>query len=114
MEDSRIDELIEQVRTLSLQVEELKQELRRRDSRSPPSRTLVAKDRSGFEIGDRVRVLNAVKKPATWDNSTKWIEAEARLGTVTKVRVGQIFYTTDNGTETWRAPNNLRRLTQHE
>jgi hypothetical protein len=153
MEDSRIDELVKQVRTLTLQVEALTQDLRRRDSRSPSlsaqentekelrrrgnessslrhpsteqelrrrdsrSPSLSSQDifvRPEFVVGDRVRVLNAIKKPATWSNARRWSEAEAKTATVTRVRATQAFFTTDNGVETWRAPNNLRRIRHDE
>jgi hypothetical protein len=61
-----------------------------------------------------VRILNPIKKPATWNNSRKWSEADAKNATVTEVRTEQIFFTTDNGVETWRAPNNLQNLSHHE
>ena len=124
MEDSRIDDLIEEVRNLTIEVQTLKQELRsqqelrRRDSNPPPLRSTSGIEqraaRSNFKVGDRVQILNQFKKPAVWDNSKRWSEAEAKTATVTKVREGQIFFLTDNGVSTWRAPNNLKELQQHE
>jgi hypothetical protein len=118
MEDSRIDALIEQVRGLTIEVEALKQELRRRESNPPPlSARSATEERAlgdSFGVGDRVQILNQFKKPAVWDNSRRWSEAEAKVATVTKVRAGQIFFLTDNGVSTWRAPNNLKRLRQDE
>ena len=64
---------------------------------------------SEYAVVDRVRMLNEVKKPATWDNRIAWCETSARQATVTDVRPKQIF-TTDNGIETWSAPNNLAKL----
>ena len=118
MEDSRIDDLIEQVRGLTIEEEALKQELRRRESNPPPLSVLssIEENATGgdFRVGDRVRILNQFKKPTVWDNSRRWSEAEAKIATVTKVRAGQVFFLTDNGVTTWRAPNNLKRLRQHE
>lgn len=68
----------------------------------------------GFAKGDRVWIINQIKKPSSWDNSTAW--EETRLATVTEVliknngRVVQVHFETDNGVTTWRAPNNLRLL----
>jgi hypothetical protein len=114
MEDSRIDDLIEQVQALTLQVASLEKELRRRNGTSPTPSVVESVVRSEFAEGDRVRILNVVKKPATWDNAKRWSEAQAKTATVTKVRAGQIFFRTDNGVSTWRAPNNLRKIQQDE
>lgn len=118
MEDNRIDEIIAELRTLRIQVARLESEAaQRRDSRQhlSPRQEQIPVATHGYSIGDRVRILNKIKKPATWDNRIEWSEARARLGTVTEVRAKQIFFTTDNGVETWRAPNNLRKVTgNHE
>ena len=114
MEDSRIDDLIEQVRSLTIQVESLKQELRRRGSSPPPLSTTLSAEigttDSSFKVGDRVRILNRFNKTVAWNNNRRWSEAEAKTATVTQVRTEQIFFVTDNGVKTWRAPNNLRKL----
>jgi hypothetical protein len=61
--------------------------------------------------GDRVRITNRVRKPATWNNETAWDEDKGRLATVTKVTPEQVNIITDNGISTWRAPpNNLRKI----
>ena len=114
MEDSRIDDLIDQVCSLTIEVESLKQELRRRESNSPPSSAQLRAEgtaaRRELRVGDRVRILNRFSKPAVWDNSKRWVEAEAKTATVTEVGAQQVFFVTDNGVETWRAPNNLKLL----
>ena len=88
MEDSRIDDLIDQVCSLTIKVESLKQELRRRGSISPPSsahsRVGGTVTRRELRVGDRVRILNRFNKPAVWDNSKRWVEAEAKTATVPK------------------------------
>ena len=116
MEDDRVDELIEHVRRLTIQVQSLERELRRRDSLSPSLRSVDESivSRSVFTVGDRVRILNSIKKPATWDNTKTWSEGAAKVATVTKVRATQIFFTTDNGVSTWRAPNNLQKISRDE
>ena len=68
----------------------------------------------GFAKGDRIWVTNSIRKPASWDNSTQW--EEVRSATVTQVlikgSVVQVHFTTDNGVNTWRAPNNIRLAQQ--
>ena len=76
--------------------------------------TSVAQRVNGIAKGDRIRIKNRVRKPATWTNDTEWTEAKERLATVTRVSQGQIHFITDNGTLTWRAPNNVRRLDNDE
>jgi hypothetical protein len=109
MEGDRIDKLVEQVRKLTLQVQSLERTLHRTNN-SP----IVSADFKAFATGDRIRILNAVKKPAKWNNKREWIENEARYATVTRVQGGRVFFVTDNGTSTWRAPNNLSDATQDE
>jgi uncharacterized protein YfaQ (DUF2300 family) len=67
---------------------------------------------NGIQRGDRVRIKNKVKKPATWPGTKLWREDEYRSAIVTKVTPTQIFILTDNGVSTWRAPNNLRKAFQ--
>ena len=117
MEDSRIDDIIAELRSLRLQVARLESELSDERNRptpptGPPAR--LASEDHGYAVGDRVYILNKIKKPATWVSSVAWSEAEAKKATITAVRTRQIFFTTDNGVETWRAPNNLRKLPDHE
>ena len=65
---------------------------------------------NGIGRGDRVWITNKVRKPADWPAHTKWNEDEFRSARVTRVTRKQIFILTDNGVETWRAPNNLRKV----
>jgi hypothetical protein len=64
--------------------------------------------RHGFNVGDRVRITNKIRKPAT--AGTSWNENRERLATVSRITVDQVHIITDNGTRTWRAPNNLRLI----
>jgi hypothetical protein len=59
----------------------------------------------GLRTGDRVRIKNKIRKPATAGPS--WSETRERLATVTRVTPDQVHVVTDNGTKTWRARNNL-------
>ncbi len=121
MEDRQIEDLIAEVRSLRIQVDRLETELHRRNSSSQPQavtpttqRQPVLRGATGpshsYAVGDRVYILNKIKKPAIWDSRRVWNEGEARNATVTEVRPTQIFFVTDNGVETWRAPNNLRKI----
>ena len=59
----------------------------------------------GFRRGDRVRITNRVRRPAT--AGVSWTEERERLATVTRIIPDQVHIRTDNGTKTWRAHNNL-------
>lgn len=63
-----------------------------------------------FKKGDRVRVKNKLKKPATWSKNDEWIQQQAQKATVTHRYLNQVHFVTDNGVKTWRAENNLENL----
>ena len=65
---------------------------------------------NGIRKGDRVRIKNKVKKPASWTRQIEWDKEKERSATVTKITATQIHFVTDNGVETWRAPNGLKRI----
>jgi hypothetical protein len=111
MEDSRFEDLIEELRTLKIRETEIVAELNRVSKGASESRVEnneEDKPRVGIAKGDRVRVTNKVRKPAS--AGPTWTEAKERLATVTSVSATQVHILTDNGTKTWRGPNNLRLL----
>ena len=116
-EDIDIEALIAEWEALQIRatgiVRRLEAAEARRSSRpdAVPS-TTVARGASvnGLRRGDRVRIKNRVIKPATWPSNRVWLKEEARLATMTKVTTQQAHFITDNGTRTWRAPNNLERI----
>lgn len=108
MKGGRIEELTEQVRLLSLQVQGLQRVLRRSVEQSSLQGPLDDYEFVDFEVGDRVCLLNEIRKPASWDSRKPWIVSEARGATVTRVRGQQVFLLTDNGVSTWRKVKNLR------
>ena len=54
-------------------------------------------------------IRNKVIKPTTCTD-TAWTKEKERIATVTFVSEKQIHFITDNGTRTWRGPNNLSKL----
>ena len=108
MRGDRIEELTEQVKSLSLQVRDLQRALGVSTERYEPPHSSDDIHDDHFAIGDRVRILNEIRKPAIWDNRKPWITSEARQATVTRVRGQQVFIVTDNGVSTWRKRKNLR------
>jgi hypothetical protein len=113
MEDKTFEELIEELRDLRIketaiitQIEKINQERTtgtRKTDTSQGNRAVIA---NGLKRGDRVRIRNKVRRPA--NAGPTWSEARERLATVTKVTIDQVHITTDNGTRTWRGPNNLQ------
>jgi hypothetical protein len=101
MGDNQIDQLIEQVRKLTLQVQELERAI---DCTANPASTTTDIDFFGFATGNRVRILNSAKKP----NAKEWHNNKARHATVTRIQGGRVYIVTDNGVSTWRSANNLR------
>lgn len=118
MEDRGFEELIEELRELKIREAELTVRIERAKLARAQRTTATAADHAppdgtfftnGFRQGDRVRITNKVRKPAT--SGPAWTEAKERLATVTKVIPDQVHsILTDNGTRTWRAPNNLKRV----
>ena len=105
MGDDQIDKLIEQVQKLTVQVQGLERALDRTANTAP---LIVNNDFFGFATGNRVRILNSVKKPAKWDNTKEWHKDKARHATVTRVQGGRVYIVTDNGVSTWWSAKNLR------
>jgi hypothetical protein len=120
MQDRSISELIEELRRVRIResaiIEELENAVRRARQRETEDENIVDVDENrihpavianglGIRVGDRVRIKNKVRKPATAGPS--WSETRERAATVTKVTPEQVHVITDNGTKTWRAPNNL-------
>jgi hypothetical protein len=94
MEDRRIDNIISELRSLSLQVALLETELNQHEDRAAtvlPPTTESRIQRHGYAAGDRIRILYKIKKPATSDNRVEWSEATACKATVTQVKDRQIF-----------------------
>jgi hypothetical protein len=115
MTDTAVEDIIRELQALRIRVahleranERVAQPERANEARSPSAReTPVA---NGLRIGDRVRVTNKVRRPAT--AGSDWSEARERLATVTRVTREQVHIITDNGTRTWRGPNNLKLVHQ--
>jgi hypothetical protein len=119
MDDRTVEELIEELRALrvreNLIITQLETRVRDQAVETPPRTTRQVTHEfvttvNGFTRGDRIRITNKVRKPATWNNDREWTEERERTATVTRVRTDQIHFITDNGVETWRAPNNVRKI----
>jgi hypothetical protein len=108
-EDDRINDLTKQVRSLSIQVKKLKKQIDglkgKNNATVPPSPQEQAS--SCIQIGDRVKLLNTLKKPKNWDDTHIWLQSEARKGTVSRLHGEKIYFTTDNGVDTWRLAKNV-------
>ena len=112
-QDYIIEQLIAEVRSLRIRLDTLEAE--REGERSEGE--AIAEERNGnaetdgeFSVGDRIRITNKVRKPATWSKSVAWSEETERKGTVTRIIGDQVHFVTDNGTNTWRAQNNIKKI----
>ena len=106
-----IEHLIAELSALRVRVAHLETEL---DSIRAHETVQTQNNRTAppFEKGERVRIINAIKRPANWTKS--WNESvieKERHATVTHTTTKQVWLITDNGTKTWRAHNNVRRIT---
>ena len=111
--EGAIQQLEKQVKALTIQVKDLKEELRRQNKKStqhtthctnpilpPPSKT--------FRTGDRIRITNKVKRPTSWDDATPWDSSKSAIATVTSVTATRVYFTNDNGLATWRLLKHVR------
>jgi hypothetical protein len=62
-----------------------------------------------FKIGDRIAIKNKIIRPVN-----RPLNRGDRTATVTKATLERIEFRTTNGTETWRAPHNVRKLDHDE
>jgi hypothetical protein len=110
MQDKEVEDLISELKVLNLRRSAILARLEEAYSTPSVEDTVRAPIANGIVKGDRVRIINKVKRPAVWTSQLAWDKERERYATVTRVTPTQVFFTTDNGVETWRAPNNLRRL----
>jgi hypothetical protein len=103
-EGPSLDELIEQLRRIRIQEARLIDQIAEVGAREAQTRhnhrirvANVHIDGQVFQPGDRVRITNKVRA------------GQRPTGTVTRVTPGRISLTTDDGSNTWRAPKNLTR-----
>ena len=102
-EDDEVDELIRELEGLRIRREELLDRLagvrRRRENEGaiPP-----------LVVGDRVRILNRVRRPNGWPPAPN--DETDQLGIVTRVTSSRIYIATDTGVNTWRARTNVTRI----
>ena len=76
---------------------------------SPRATTLSEELRiDQYKKGDRVRIINKVRKPA----GRGQVETKDRTGKVIgrDLITERVYILTDNGTKTWRLPKNIRRI----
>ena len=108
--DTTIELLIAELGALRVRVGHLEAELSHPRA-NEEIRTQANEAPTKLSRGDRVRIINAIKRPASWVK--RWddrdIENE-RHATVTHTTSKQVWVITDNGTKTWRAHNNVKRL----
>ena len=108
MQEERVEELINELQALRIRqtaiINEIQQAIREETGHNGQNDieeddvNVRVQGAFGFSRGDRVRIKNKVKKPAT--AGPAWSESRERLATVTKIRVDQVHIRTDNGTMT--------------
>lgn len=126
MDERRIGDLIEELKALkvreSIVLSQLEAATKNRTERTegpstPPNQQETRRHEEpvgdiGLLVGDRVYVINRVRKPATWTSKTAWVADKERHATVTHIKADQVHILTDNGVRTWRARNNLKRISE--
>jgi hypothetical protein len=117
METKSVDALIQELKALQLREAEvlalIEQANKRRDLAAGHHGVYTEHGTNidhGFEQGDRIRITNKVTKPAHWGVNDIWQYRDAQRATVTFTTKERIYFVTDNGVTTWRAPRNIKRL----
>ena len=112
MEDRTFEELIEELQALRIRENAIIAQLEGAKNKARTgintNSTQAPATANGLQKGDRVRIKNKIRRPAT--AGPGWTETRERLATVTRVTPDQVHITTDNGTRTWRGPNNLQLI----
>ena len=106
MKTEDIDQLTTELRDLKIRVAQLEAAAIDRESGCSASTAAAPV----FQRGDRVKIKNKLKKPATWPSDITWNQDAAQVATVTHNYREQVHFRTDNGVKTWRAQNNLVKL----
>jgi hypothetical protein len=117
MENKKIQELIKELKRLQLREAAIVSLIEKTNARRNETEVThgegveryIATAEHGVEKGDRIRIKNQVKKPAHWGEDL-WEYQQARIATVTFVTADRIYFVTDNGIKTWRAPHNVERI----
>jgi hypothetical protein len=107
-DNHNIEQLIQQVASLSIQVAELKTLIK---SQAQPAIALHNQRIHAvgtFAIGDKVHILSKVKKKPHWTGP--WDTKDAQIGTVTAVTRDRVNILTNNKTHTWRIHKNINHL----
>ena len=106
MEDITVEDLIVELNALQIRVAQLEAaQGAAADTDNGNVDNAVA-----FRRGDCIHITNRVKRPSNWNTGVGWEEDKERTATVTRVTPNQIHFVTDNGTRTWRAHRNVRRI----
>ena len=111
VEDHTLELLINELRALRLRVTQVEAQLQEQREQEQQTTEFSRIPPNDFAKGDRVRITNRIRRPATWSASWTDVDIEKeRSATVTHRVRDQIWLITDNGTKTWRAQNNLNRI----
>ena len=102
MKNDDIEDLLRQIRDLTLRVARLEQEKTNAEHSTNDNR-------SELIVGDRIRITNRIRRPVNWPADKPWTEAKERSAVVTSVTTDRVYFTTDNGTLSWRQPQNIKK-----
>ena len=109
MPTESVDELIEQLKNLKVQENEVLKKLSRAREQEKAQTRNRTQGNTTYEPADRVRITNAVKTPYT-----RSVNARDKTATVRYTRTHneqiKVFITTDNGFRTWRLEKNLSKI----
>ena len=109
MPTESVDELIEQLKSLKVQENEVLEKLSRAREQEKAQTRNRTQGNTTYEPGDRVRITNTVKVPFTRSANARDRTATVRYTRPYNKQI-KVFITTDNGFRTWRLEKILSRI----
>ena len=107
MRNQSVDQLIQKLKKIRIQetqvLNQLEEARARETTDSLPRVHTLHTDHNPFEKGDRVKIFNKIRLPGGRTPTN-----DDRIAIVTNVVEDKVYFTTLNGTKTWRLHKNLR------
>ena len=110
-DNDRITSLIQELQSLHVRATEVVREIEEARAQQH-TREDARGEHHKYSTGDRIYVKNSIRRPVF--AASTWSGFKERRGTVTGVDKGKVYFTTDNGTKTWRATKNICPLGTRE
>ena len=112
MKEIDTDDLIAELKDLRIRVARLETQQTEQQTRQTRQEHERAHPtvKNKIQVGDQIKIKNKIKKPSNWPTDKQWTEPLERLAVVTRITTDRVYFTTRNGTLTWRHPQNIQKI----